>query len=93
MLKTGFFRQVRELKIQRKNPGSALREKSLLCAHRRRSLCGFRLSRTKFYLFISEFDIAITKFLLVNIYTKFTTFAYTIMAYIVYTKPHYLPRK
>jgi hypothetical protein len=25
LLKTGFFRQVRELKIQRKNPGSALR--------------------------------------------------------------------
>jgi hypothetical protein len=24
LLKTGFFRQVRELKIQRKNPGSAL---------------------------------------------------------------------
>jgi hypothetical protein len=25
LLKTGFFRQVRELKIQKKNPGSALR--------------------------------------------------------------------
>jgi hypothetical protein len=25
LLKTGFFGQVRELKIQRKNPGSALR--------------------------------------------------------------------
>jgi hypothetical protein len=25
-MKTGFFRQVRELKIQRKNPGSALRK-------------------------------------------------------------------
>jgi hypothetical protein len=25
LLTTGFFRQVRELKIQRKNPGSALR--------------------------------------------------------------------
>jgi hypothetical protein len=25
LLKTGIFRQVRELKIQRKNPGSALR--------------------------------------------------------------------
>jgi hypothetical protein len=25
LLKTGFFRQVKELKIQRKNPGSALR--------------------------------------------------------------------
>jgi len=24
LLKTGFFRQVRELKIQRKNPGNAL---------------------------------------------------------------------
>jgi hypothetical protein len=24
LLKTGFFREVRELKIQRKNPGSAL---------------------------------------------------------------------
>jgi hypothetical protein len=24
LLKTGFFRQVRELKIQKKNPGSAL---------------------------------------------------------------------
>jgi hypothetical protein len=27
LLKTGLFRQVRELKIQRKNPGSALRLK------------------------------------------------------------------
>jgi hypothetical protein len=26
LLKTGFFRQVRELKIERKNPGGALRE-------------------------------------------------------------------
>jgi hypothetical protein len=25
-VKTGFFRQVRELKIQRKNPGSALHQ-------------------------------------------------------------------
>jgi hypothetical protein len=25
LLETGFFRQVRELKIQKKNPGSALR--------------------------------------------------------------------
>jgi hypothetical protein len=25
LLKTGFFRQLRELKIQRENPGSALR--------------------------------------------------------------------
>jgi hypothetical protein len=26
LVKTGFFRQVRELKIQRKNPGSTLRQ-------------------------------------------------------------------
>jgi hypothetical protein len=29
LLKTGFFRQVRELKIQRKNPGSALQNVNL----------------------------------------------------------------
>jgi len=39
LLKTGFFRQVRELKIQRKNPGSALRRERKTTINHNKSRC------------------------------------------------------